>query len=178
MSFFATSYAARFVSNSLPENNSASGKWSGRYESRITRCLALLSSSQSSCGWRAAVHARAGAPADCDCRAASAGNRVRNARRSMRTPPLVMRGGIRSRLGEHLLERLDEQDERIRLFDQARVRTQTFELRRLGGHARKNDHRHVRRRRHHDVASRPAAQPQIDDRGDEPVLAQLIEAFV
>src|SRR5436190_20172024 len=48
----------------LPANCSASGKCSGFQVSRITRCFAVLSSSQSSCAWRAACHARTATAGD------------------------------------------------------------------------------------------------------------------
>jgi len=58
-----------------------------------------------------------------------------------------------------------------------------FSISRVSGRTRsssagKNDHRDVGRCRHHDVAPRSAAQPEIDHGGNDTILPQLIETLV
>ena len=48
-------------------------------------------------------------------------------------------------LGQHLLERLDQQDQRIRLLDETGVRPDALEFGRLGRDAGEANHRHVAR---------------------------------
>src|SRR5437870_12011784 len=107
----------------FPANWTASGNRSAFHVSKMTRCFAALSASHWSCSWCAASHAR-GREVDDGCggwrpnAAVAAEKRERNERRRIIDSSRMYLLKIRHGFGEHLVQRYDQNQERIRFLVQ------------------------------------------------------------
>jgi hypothetical protein len=72
----------------------------------------------------------------------------------------------------HLVQLFEEHRQRIRLLDDPRSRAEAFELRALGAHTRKDDHRHRGGNLDDHVAAGALLEAQVDDRRVGLLLAQ------